>query len=336
MQSVKSYRNIKPVKAPNGCVIAKTALNIKASNQLSNQIEGVNAVVQTWCKTWNGTSWINGVTNNPADLFRYVLEHPGNMQKITSAEVADKLDLQQIQYWHSYCTTKGFTYNGAIAGARSLLEVLRDICAAGRASPALKDGKWTVTIDEPKPIIVQHFTPHNSWGFESTKVLPKLPDGLRVTYIDEDQDYQEAEIIVYNVGKSRFNAELFESISLPGVTKSSLVIDHAKWHMAQAKLRPEIYTFNADLEHLVCNRGDRVKVTHDVPSWGLGSGRIKNKLSSTIFELDEFIDIDTVTAYTIRVRSVTGGSITRTLLKSVSNLTSYYVNAGSATLYALC
>jgi hypothetical protein len=248
---------------------------------------------------------------------RYVLEHPANPRKITNA--SSQINLNQLQYFYEYCTTRGFEYNGTLGEARSVLEVIRDICAAGRASPALVDGKWTVVIDEVKTNIVQHFTPHNSWGFEGAKSLPKRPDGLRVTYYDQDQDYQEAEIIVYDIGKDSSNANLFESITLPGVTKKSLVIDHAKWHMAQMKLRPEVYTLNSDIEYLVCNRGDRVKVMHDVPMWGLGSGRIKNRISNTQLELDEDVPMKAGLQYTIRFRSKSGVSVTRDVVPKTTD-----------------
>jgi hypothetical protein len=309
-------RNMFPIKEPVNCSLAGTALKIKANDQLNGQIEGINAIVQTWAPSWDGTNWTTMATNNPADLFLYILKHPANPQRVKDTDVSTKVDLAQIQYWHYYCGLKGFTYNSILASQRSILEVLRDICAAGRASPAMVDGKWSVVIDEPKPNIVQHFTPHNSWGFESSKALVKMPDGLKVTYIDEDQDYQQAEVIVYNAGKSESNAELFESIQLPGVTKKSLVIDHARWHFAQAKLRPEAYRLNTDIEYLVCNRGDRVKVSHDVPMWGGGTGRIKNRISATEFTLDEQVYIDVSKRYTIRVRSSTGASIEREVDKT--------------------
>lgn len=318
-------RNMFPIKEPVNCSLAGTALKIKANEQLNGQIEGINAIVQTWAPSWDGTSWTTMATNNPADLFLYVLKHPANPQRVKDADVSTKVDLAQIQYFHYYCGQKGFTYNGILASQRSILEVLRDICAAGRASPAMVDGKWSVVIDEPKPNIVQHFTPHNSWGFESSKALVKMPDGLKVTYIDEDQDYQQAEVIVYNSGKSESNAELFESIQLPGVTKKSLVIDHARWHFAQAKLRPEAYRLNTDIEYLVCNRGDRVKVSHDVPMWGGGTGRIKDRISATEFTLDEEIYIDVSKRYTIRVRSSTGASVEREVDKTGLS-TGYYTS----------
>jgi len=311
LQNITFVRNTSPAVDPVGAKIAKTAFKIQASEQLNGNLEGISAVVQTWCKIWNGSAWVDGATSNPAALMRYVLEHPANPRRITNANT--QINLTQLQYFYNYCEAKGFEYNNVLTSARSILEVLRDICAAGRASPALVDGKWSVVIDEPRTNVVQHFTPHNSWGFEGNKALPKRPDGLRVTYYDQDQDYQEAEIIVYDIGKGTNNASLFESITLPGVTKKSLVIDHARWHMAQMKLRPEVYVLNADLEYLVCNRGDRVKVLHDVPMWGLGSGRVKNVISSTQLQLDESMPLKADTSYTIRFRSKTGGSVTRNI-----------------------
>ena len=320
LQNVTFLRNASPAVDPVGAKIAKTAFKIKATDQLNGSIQGISAIVQTYCKIWNGTAWVDGNTSNPAALMRYVLEHPANPKKITDA--ASQINLTQLQYFYNYCQSKGFEYNGVLGEARSVLEVIRDICAAGRASPALVDGKWSVVIDEAKPNVVQHFTPHNSWNFEGSKALPKRPDGLRVTYYDQDSDYQQSEIIVYDIGKDSTNAELFESITLPGVTKKSLVIDHAKWHMAQMKLRPELYTLESDIEYLVCNRGDRVKVMHDVPMWGLGSGRIKNRISSTKLQLDEEVPIKAGQQYTIRFRSKTGSSVTRTV--AVKTLDGYY------------
>jgi len=186
--------------------------------------------------------------------------------------------------------------------------MLRDICAAGLGSPIFLDGKWSVVVDKPRAYTTQYFTPHNSWGFESTKALPRLPHAFRVTIVDEEQAYQPTEHIIFNYGYNldgtggKTIATLFESITLPGVTNANQARFLARWHHAQLKLRPETYTLNTDFEYLVCNRGDVVKVSHDVPLWGVASGRIKAIVNSTTLELTEPVNLTHGKTYRILVR----------------------------------
>ena len=220
-----------------------------------------------------------------------------------------------------------FAYNGVLTSTQSVMDTLRDICAAGKASPSYIDGKWGVIIDTPRSHTVQHFTEHNSWGFESTKVLPILPHAFRVSINDESNAYQVREFIVYNYGYgpttsgSVKGAELFEQLSLPGVTNIDQATRLARWHFAQLKLRPETYTINVDFEHLVCTRGDKVKISHSVPQWGVGSGRlgtgVGDNITGTSLTLREPVLLTNGTTYTILIRtnyltSTTGsGSVSR-------------------------
>lgn len=308
-QSATFTSNLRPAIDPPNCKIAKTAIKIKASDQLNGSIEGFNSVVQSIAPIWTGTDWIDAPTSNPASLFIHVLTHPANPRRKSLSQI----NMQELADFYQYCNTKGFEYNSVVATQKSLMDVLKEICIAGRATPLQKDGKFTVVIDREKSIS-QHFTPHNSWGFEGVKSLPEIPHGLRVQYYDEDSDYQESEVIVYNSGYNESNASLFESMSFPGTTKKSLVIDNARWQFAQGKLRPETYSLNVDIEYLICNKGDRVKVTHDVPLWGIGSGRIKNKISNLVLELDEPVPMQAAKPYTIRIRTSIGGSQSATVV----------------------
>ena len=206
-----------------------------------------------------------------------------------------------------------FAYNGVLTSTQSVMDTLRDICAAGKASPSYIDGKWGVIIDSPRSHTVQHFTEHNSWGFESTKLLPILPHAFRISINDESNAYQVREFIIYNYGYgpttsgSVKGAELFEQLSLPGVTNTDQAIRLARWHFAQLKLRPETYTINVDFEHLVCTRGDKVKISHSVPQWGVGSGRLGDGVGDSItgasLTLREPVFLTNGTAYTILIRT---------------------------------
>lgn len=223
-----------------------------------------------------------------------------------------------------------FTYNSVLSSTQSVMDTLRDICAAGKASPTYIDGKWGVVIDTERTHTVQHFTEHNSWGFEATKILPILPHAFRITISDEDLAYQTNEIIVYNYGYGpateggKIGATLFEQLNLPGVTNADQATRLARWHFAQLKLRPEVYTINVDFEHLVCTRGDKVKISHSVPQWGIGSGRlgpgVGDAVTGTTLTLTEPVGLINNTNYSILIRtnnitSTAGtGSVTRNFL----------------------
>jgi len=349
IQSVTSIRNATPAVDPSGVKIAKTALTLKATDEVNGQVDGINAVVQTYCKDWDSISqtWVNRGTSNPASLYRYVLQHPANPQPLDDSD----LDLVQLQHWHEYCNTqRTVTYNGTaysykleynsiIAGQqRSVMDTLREIASAGRGSPAMSDGKWSVVIDEPKSTIVQHFSPHNSWGFEASKLLPRMPDALKVQFNDRNSDYVQKEIIVAYTGKDASNAQLLEAISLPGITSTGEAVSHAKWHLAQIKLRPEIYTINTDIEYIVCNRGDRVKLTHWVPQWGAGSGRIKNTYgissnSLSIFDLDEPVLINPSVQNAIRVRNSSTGQSSEHQVLSQFTISAYSQAGNTISVY---
>ncbi len=347
--------------------------------------------------TLSRARWVKQATRNPASLLRHVLQHPANAQRILDSEVAEKLDLPALEDWHAYCKAEGFNYDAVVTDRRSLLEVMKDIAAAGRASPILSNGKWSVIIDRPRTTVVQQFTPHNSWDFESTKLLPTVPHAVRVPFVNSKQEFQLEELVVYNdvvraisatsttgsanvtvsasdwanigvgavvvsspkipPGKSVIsktapnilvmedssgittgtatleintkydstNASLYESISLPGVTESSPCFKHARFHLAQARLRPEVYSLNVDIEHLVCNRGDLVRVMYDTPMWGTGSSRIDytNTVSdtTTVFFRDPVI-LTLGKTYILRIRSHTGANSTH-YISTISNTSEY-------------
>ncbi len=315
LSAITAYGNTRPVVEPKP--LAMSAIRVKATDQFNGNLEGISATLHSICKDWNDatSTWIERPTRNPASLFRYVLQHPANAKALPDS----KIDLNALIEWHDYCNENGFTYDNVITSRRSLLDVLKDICAAGRSSPTLKDGVWTVITDKPRTTTTQFFTPHNSWGFESVKTLPTIPHAFRVPFINSEQGFQPDEYVVYNDGYSASNATLYEQINLNGVTVREAIYKHARFHFAQIKLRPETYTLNADIEHLVCTRGDLVKVSHDVPMWGLGSGRIKSRITSTQIELDEAMPMDAGVQYTIRIRLVDGTSVTRTVVAKVAD-----------------
>lgn len=348
--SATCFDNTNPVVDPPGCKLAKTAIKVQSTNKINGQIDGINALVTTLGKNWNKTTqkWDLEVgINNPASLFLHVLTHPANAYKLSLAEggvsptgvgVGTKIDWPKLQEWHEFCETGNpsgsrLTFNTIVTGTQSIMDMLRDICAAGMASPQYADGKWTVVIDKPRSYTSQYFTTYNSWDFSATKNLPKLPHAFRVTIADEEKAFQANELFIYNYGynadgsNGKLKATLFESLNLPGITNADQATFMARWHLAQLYYRPEVYTLNTDFEYLVCQRGDVVKVTHDVPQWGSGSGRIKNPtVGALTLALTEPIQMIANTGYQILIRTNNKDPSAQGILKNITpkTQTGYY------------
>lgn len=216
---------------------------------------------------------------------------------------------------------KGRDFNMVMDFRSNIIDALQMVAAPGRASFNIKDSLFTVVQDAPQSVPRQHFTPRNSADFQGRKIFRGTTHGLRIRYVNEDADWQQDEIVVYEDG---YNADgsfgltaatLFESLDVRGMTNADQVWRHGRYLLAGQRLRPEVYEFKTDLEHLICNRGDLVKVTHDVTSFGLAFGRVKsfttNGGGGTIdtVTLDQSCPMSGGSNYSIRFRLNDGTSV---------------------------
>ena len=295
--------------------VSASAIRIKATDQLSGMIDSLNGIVSSYCPVWDdvagnwGVAGNYAVTNNPAALMRWALMGNANAR----ARVSTQIDNAILGEWYEFCETEGYTYNMYRDYKSSVWNTCADIASTGRASPNVKDGLWAVTVDTGTQTLVQHITPRNSWGFKAEKVLFTRPHAFRIKFINKDNGYIWDERIVYDDGYNSGNATLFESIEFPGITDPNLIWKFGRFHIAQARLRPEMYSLYMDFEHLVCRRGDKVRVSHDVPLWGSGWGRVKslpdNGTHITHITLDESITMEAATAYSCRFRLASGDTL---------------------------
>lgn len=302
--AIRTFNNDSPIQTP--YPIALTALRIKATDQLNGVIDELTGVPERVCLDWDidTQSWIMRPTRNPASLFRYALQSRALQRPYADSSI----DLVKLSEWHEYCADMGFTFNQVRDFKTSLDDLLADIAVAGRASPTIVDGKRSVIVDQPKPV-VQHVTPRNSRAFEANKAFLSPPHAIRVTFSNEQKDYRTDELRVYLPGYDESNATLFETSEVPGQTDPIALTKHVRFNNAVAVHRPEQFTFIQDMERLVYGRGSRIKLTHDVPLIGLHSGRI----SAIEIDEDDYVIGVTVDAPVIMEASVSYGMSVRTV-----------------------
>lgn len=312
--ALRGFRTGQPITFPQP--LALHALRIRATGQLNGTVDTLNCIAESRVLSWDGEEWVEDtVSRNPADLYRHVLQGPANARP----QADDRIDLDALQDWHDYCATEGWTYDKPVTAPTSVYDMLREICAAGRAMPVFRDGKWSVVWDEQDTPVVQMFTPRNSWGFEAQQQYHDLPHAFRVRFTNADKGYAEDERIVYDDGYDATNATKFESIEFPGVTNADLIWRHGRYHIAQLRLRPATYTLNVDFEGLILTRADRVRVQHDVMLVGLGSGRVVEVDSDNqTVTVDEVLTLSSSDSYVFRFRLADGTFLMRSVVASTS------------------
>lgn len=163
--------------------------------------------------------------------------------------------------------------NAYIEGKNALSDILRIVAACGRAASRISD-KVGVIVERDRsdqsPIAL--FTQRNSKGLTIRRAFPRIPDGLRITFNDEDNDYQPTEIYVYR--REIGAATEIESVKYVGITKRSEVLARAYLDFRQMLRRPTLYNFETDIENLYCTKGSLVSLSHDTLRRHFDSARV--------------------------------------------------------------
>lgn len=322
-----TFRSIKHTN-PSTTGTTKLAIRIKATDQLNGVINQLSVVGTQLIPVWNGTTWSAPTANfNPAWIYCWLMTScPG----VAITVPTSRMDLPVILEWANVCTTMGFTAKGMLDRGVSFDALLRLILSAGRASFAMRDGKYSVLYDKDNLVPVQHFSQSNSKGFKGQRTFIDLPHGLRVKFQNPALNWQEDEIIVLTdeysydglnargIASGLPAASKFETLTLPYVTEPRAAWQIARYHLAQGIFRPNIYTFDTDVENLICTRGDLVYATNEVTNWGVGFGRIANLTRNGSDQVTSIIVAEPIVVvggetYSIRVRDKQNNAYVSTL-----------------------
>lgn len=305
--------NTNPVTSETMDKLTTISIRVPASSSASGTIDQFNCVAQLNTHDYIGTGtgasqWTVGATSNPASMFLYVLKN----DKINPHPVNDlQIDYPALEAWHNYCADSNHPYecNAVISSDMTVQNILNSICSTGKAAWNVVDGKYTVSIDDVVTDVTQMFTPRNSYNFQGSKVFADVPTALKMKFTDASLGYVPSERVVYADDVSP-SLERTQSVSLFGVTSAEQAWRIGKYQLAVSTLRPETFAFDADIEHIVCTRGDRIVFTHDVPLLGLASGRIADVTidggNITGFISDETLLFESGKSYSVKIRSSLG------------------------------
>lgn len=289
----------------------KLAIRIKATDQLQGMIQNLSVLGSQRVRTWNKTTQAftaPAATQNPAWIYAWLLTQcPAVPRRIADARV----DWDGIADWAAECDAKGYKVSFIMDSARAFSDVIRDVLACGRASFGFRNGLYSAVRDIEQTVPVQMFTPANSWGFSYSRAFADLPHALRCKFINPDANYKQDYVTVYAAGYSAANATRYEELDLGPVVDPAAAWRLGMYHMAVLYNRPTQYVFNADIENMVCERGDLITCAHDVTGWGEAWGRVVavDDVAKTV-TLDGPVTLAAGKAYRVRARTVDVNAIT--------------------------
>ncbi len=284
-----AIRSISPADTTGDPDVAEVAFRIRASEQLSGELDNLNAIVHGLVPSWSESGGWTAPDYNRHPAWIYLDAIRGNHLPAADRIPDEEIDLPAFAAWAG--SEPHWTCDTVVRGDKRVADVLDLIAASGRARRALVDFRQSIVRDVDQP--VRHiFGPRNSWGFRGQITFPKEIHGFRVLVRSEDAEWQEDEIVVYADGYDASTATELETLRLPGTVLTSDDTDQsnayrlAVYHLNAAKLRRETYEWNADWESFLLTRGDRVQVVHDVPVVGVGQARVTAK-DGAVLTLDE-------------------------------------------------
>jgi hypothetical protein len=300
----------------------KLALRIRATDQLNGVINQLSVLAQQKVRTWTGAAWTAPTaTFNPAWVYHWLMTtSPGVAVKVADS----RMDITRIKLWADYCDTMGLTCKGMVDRAVAFSELIKMVLSSGLASFAMRDGMYSVLYDREGQTPIQSFAPTNSKNFSGQRMFVDMPHALRVKFSNPEVNWQEDEIIVvddlhsYNGKNARGAASglppatKFETLTVPFVTEPKAAWILGRYQLAQGTFRSNLYSWECDVENLICSRGDLVYREDDVVDWGDGFGLVSSVSGSgniSVINTAEPLTYVSGEAYSIRVRSkVTGNS----------------------------
>lgn len=310
----------------------KLAMRIRATDQLNSVVSTVSVLASQLIRTYdpNTGTWTTGVaTSNNAWVYHWLLT-AAPPQIVARLVPESRMAIDEIVDWAADCEAMGYVYNAVEESGRTQMELLRDVLASGRATFGMPNGKYGCVRDVAQATPVQMFTPRNSWDFSGQRVFFDPPHALRCQFINPQANNQQDELIVYADGYSAdgaggtTKATRYEVMDLRMCTDPVAVWRLGTYHMKASEQRVNTYTLTADMEHLVCQRGQLVTAANDVVEWGAGSGRIKSMAGDRkSITLDGAVTLQTSVLYAVQIRSDDG-------VEAVAN-TSTTGNGGVAT-----
>jgi len=244
--------------AYNGVTLA--ALRLKASSAFSSSSSQQVSMSVTRLSGGNPLS-------NPADVYTDIIT---NQVLIASPVPAVQIDTTAVNAarlkWQG-----AVEFNGVLDQQTTAWEASQVALQVAGAAPMRVGQRMTLVHDCVKDTRMALFGRSNivAGSLRVTYVFAQVddPQGVKVEYRDP-QNFDPRFVTVDLAGNEAPSMTNTESVVLFGCTSRDLAKQHARLRSNRRTISRKSVSFETELEGLVVLHGDRIAVSHDMPSWG--------------------------------------------------------------------
>jgi len=271
---------------------------------------------------WDGVTYVTAYSANPIWCLRDLITDTryGLGDYITTSN----MDPAQLLEMAKYCEEKvsdgdggyekRFRLDVVIDSSTKAIDLLTQLSATFRCFTFYSAGAIKLKIDKAESP-VQMFGMGNiiSESFvQSWKSIKEIPNVIEVQFMNKDLNYKQEVISVMDeVSIAAGDPVRKKSLRL-FCTRISQAIREGKYALNIAKNIQRTATLKAGIDAIACQAGDVINVAHDVPAWGIGSGRVLAGSTTTLVKLDQPVTLAAGT-YKIRIRFADDTQVEKTI-----------------------
>ena len=281
----------RPVDEIRRGVSSRLALKLKVTPLIQDQLQAINCVVESYARTWNRTTkqWSSTevTTRNPAAIALKALTSPMLGKHVLNDS---KIDLEAFGKWYDFCNDEHYDdigsinalnkrncvleCNGVIYQQVKLSDLLESIMKTGRACYIRNGHKLSVVTDKARSQYVAILNNQNVISASNSKQFADIPDGVKVTFIDEDCGWQKNTMYGnFDDGTTQIKKDYeYFPMELPYQTHRNQVWHTAMIEQAKSITRPEVWTRTVTTEGHLLGIMDLVLVQDDTIVVGIGDG----------------------------------------------------------------
>lgn len=271
-------------------------LHIQATKANEDKLKSIQIITNGIAPIWDGEDWTTDkyATSNPASWLLEILTsdtHKASKMSLT------EFDLDSFGAWYEYCESR-WKFNHVFTEGSTKQSVIEMILEAGHASMYrdCETGLFTIVIDHTKDEYTALFNEQNSISFNWTKDLKRVPDGIKVKYVNEQEDFREDSLVLmydryktvgtetidlWRYPEERSADSVITEITFNGITNYDQAMREALFRMKTARLRLKTVTVETGKEGYKYKPYDKVLVSHPTLKAGLGSAEIKSVITDS-------------------------------------------------------